>query len=723
MRKNENTLVKNASYLMVAALVSKIIGMLYKSPLSTILGNNSYALFQYAQNVYFLLLMISSFSIPQAVSKVISEKLTLRRYRDAQKVFHCALLYAVIAGGLVSLVCVFGASLLVPDSMANARLALQMLAPTIFLSGILGVYRGYFQAHRNMVPTSLSQIIEQIMVAIVALVMANYMINRYANEGEEVMRRMGAAGATMGTGAGVLAALLFMVFIYALNRGTIHAMVARDHRSLDESTGLVMQELLMIIMPIVLGACVYNVDGFINSYMYSGISGAKGLGSGTIELLYAEYGYYGTLINIPLTLAGTAPMSMIPEVAAHYVKKDMKGTHAKIDRTTWISMLISIPSAAGLAVLAGPITRLIFPGTNGVSSQLLLLGAITIILNGNSNISNGVLQGIGKPRIPLYHSLIALGVDVVVAALLLTFTDLGVYTIVIAIIAYSVIMCLLNDFSMKKYLGYKNPWKYAYLSPLLASVPMALTAGGIYYLLYFLTHRNFISLVPALILAILVYFVFYLMIANPSDEDFDLMPGGSYARRLAHMLPVIRVREKDRDNTDEPEAETEDQPTGYPSGQAGRNESRSMSLEDFADHYVQSIMKQEEKGVRPAVKPVVNPAVVHHETTGKNMPSFLTNVKAPYISNPESQAAEGNSRQPSPSAAKEEPVPPSSAALKEEPVPPSSAAPREESVQPSPDTQKEESAQPAQEAAEGKSDQQAVPPQKTDMPDKNETSK
>ena len=122
-KKNDNTLVKNASFLMIAALISKIIGMLYKSPLSTTLGSQSFALFQFAQNVYFILLMIASFSIPQAVSKIMAEKIAFHRYKDAQKVFYGALIYAAVAGGIVALICVFGAGILVPDSMANARLA------------------------------------------------------------------------------------------------------------------------------------------------------------------------------------------------------------------------------------------------------------------------------------------------------------------------------------------------------------------------------------------------------------------------------------------------------------------------------------------------------------------------------------------------------------------------------------------------------------------------
>ena len=534
--KNDNTLVKNASFLMVAALVSKIIGMLYKSPLSSTLGSESYALFQYAQNAYFILLMIASFSIPQAVSKIMAEKLVFERYRDAQKVFHCALIYAVAAGGAVALFCVFGAKILVPDDMAGARLALQMLAPTIFLSGILCVFRGYFQAYRNMMPTSISQIVEQIFVATFALLMSSLMIGHFAGSSEEVIQKWGAAGATMGTGAGVTAALIFMLLVYLINKKGINARLKRDRVSLNENTADVMKNIVLIIMPIILSAFIYNVNGYINSYMYSDIMGGKGMDPGLLKQLYAEYGYFMTIINIPLTLASTAPTSMIPEVSAHYAEHNIPMANSKIDRATWLSMIISIPAAIGLAVLSGPVVRLLFPVTNGVGGWLLVLGAITIILNGNSNISNGVLQGIGKPRLPMIHAAIALVVDIISMAILLYFTDLGVYTIVIAMIIYAVVMCLLNERSMKKYMGYKNPWRSAYLYPLLASVPMALVAGGVYYGLYALIHSNFISLCVAVLLAVLVYLAAYLKFSKPSEEELRMIPGGSYLVRIARKL-------------------------------------------------------------------------------------------------------------------------------------------------------------------------------------------
>lgn len=538
-KKNDNTLVKNASFLMIAALISKIIGMLYKSPLSTTLGSQSFALFQYAQNAYFILLMIASFSIPQAVSKIMAEKIAFKRYRDAQKVFYCALLYAAIAGGIVALFCLFGASVMVPDKMAGARLALQMLAPTIFLSGILGVFRGYFQAYRNMMPTSLSQIIEQIFVAVFALLMSSLMISSHSGKGEKIIESWGAAGATMGTGAGVLAALLFMIFVYGINRKVVRRKIRGDRVSVNESTSQVMKTIILIVMPIIFSAFIYNVNGYINSYMYTDILGKRGMDETVLQTLYAEYGYFMTLINIPLTLASTAPTSMIPEVSAHYAMHDRKGANEKIDRATWISMIISIPAAVGLAVLSGPVTRLIFGETNGVAAKLLIIGGITIILNGNSNISNGVLQGIGKPNIPMIHAAIALGADVIVMALLLLLTDLGVYAIVLSMVVYAVVMCLLNERAMKKYMRHKNPWKKVYLYPLVASIPMGLVAGGVYYGLYLLVPSNFLCLCVSVVLAVIVYFGVYFFVSRPSKEELFMMPGGSILYRVAGKMNLI----------------------------------------------------------------------------------------------------------------------------------------------------------------------------------------
>lgn len=539
-KENNNTLVKNATFLMVAALISKIIGMLYKSPLTTLIGRESFACFQFAQNAYFILLMIASFSIPQAVSKIMSERIAFKRYRDAQRVFKGALLYAVIAGGIAALVCIFGASILVPDNMANARLALQMLAPTIFVSGILGVFRGYFQAYRNMLPTSISQILEQIAVATVALLASGFMVHHFANAGEDTLQRWSAAGATMGTGAGVCTAFLFMLFVYRVNHKTIAKKIKNDRVSVNESYRSIMKIILLIAAPIILSAFIYNVNGYINGVMYTSILGWKGVSNSLVKQNYAEYGFFMTLINIPLTLASTAPTSMMPEVSAQYAIGDLEETKRKIDQATWIAMLISIPASVGLAVLAQPVTRLIFPSTEGVAGQLMVIGVITVILNSTSNISNGVLQAIGKANIPMINAAISLGVDIVFLALVLVFTNMGIYAVVLAMVVYALVMCVLNDRALKKYLGYKNPWRSAYFVPILASIPMGIVAVAVYKLVYAVIGSNFISLIPSIVLAIVVYFVEYLVVAKPKKEDLAALPGGTRLAQVAQKLKILK---------------------------------------------------------------------------------------------------------------------------------------------------------------------------------------
>ena len=129
---------------MVAGILVRIIGVLYRSPVTSIIGDEGNGYYGIAYNLYSMVLLISSYSIPMAVSKVVSGKLALKQYKEAHKVFRCALVYVLIVGAAASLFTFLGASVLVPDSQQKAIPVLQVLAPAIFLSGFLGVLRGYF---------------------------------------------------------------------------------------------------------------------------------------------------------------------------------------------------------------------------------------------------------------------------------------------------------------------------------------------------------------------------------------------------------------------------------------------------------------------------------------------------------------------------------------------------------------------------------------------------
>ena len=184
-------------------------------------------------------------------------------------------------------------------------------------------------------------------------------------------------------------------------------------------------------------------------------------------------------------------------------------------------------------MLAQPIVLLLFGGTNGVAGKLLMLGSFTILLNGMSNISNGVLQGIGKPKIPMITAAVALVVDVIVVVALLMFTDLGIYALLVAMIVYAIVVCVMNDFFMKKYLDYRNPWKTAYVSPIIASVVMGVVAAGVYYGLHAIVPSNIICLGVSIILAAAAYFLVYVMVDKSAAERLLRIPGGTYLVRIA----------------------------------------------------------------------------------------------------------------------------------------------------------------------------------------------
>lgn len=535
----KNNLVKNASFLMIAAMISKIIGLLYKSPLSSIVGNVGMGYVSIAQNAYMILLMIASFSIPQAVSKLISERIAFRDYKNAQRIFRGSMIYAVVVGGIVALFCLFGASFIIPSDMADATLALQILAPTIFLSGILGVYRGYFQAFGNMMPTSISQILEQIINAIVSIVAAWLFIDLISNGKKAGIAKWGAAGSTVGTGAGVLVAFLFMLLVYGINRRGIRRRIESDKVHKAQPYKQIFKTIILIVSPIILSAFVFNVNTYLNSVLFAKMQGMHNVDSKTISTLYAEYSsYFMSIINIPLTLTSAAPTSMIPEISALYAQRNFGETRGRINQTMQLSMFIAAPCAVGLAVLAHPIVSLLFPVSTGVAGDLLVVGAFSILLTGISNISNGVLQGIGKPNIPLITAAVALGVDIVAVVLMLRFTNLGVYSLLIATVLYSLAVCVMNDIFMKKYLQYKNPWLDAYLKPVVASIPMGVVAWGIYHGLYLILPVNIICLIVAIPLAAMVYVIGYIFIAKVPEEQIRAFPCGALLVKVGRVLRI-----------------------------------------------------------------------------------------------------------------------------------------------------------------------------------------
>lgn len=536
-----NVLVKNASFLMMATLISRVIGLLYRSPLNAILGNVGLGYYGYANNVYVILLLISSYSIPMAVSKVISERLALKQYRNAQKVFYGALLYAAAVGGAAALVAFFLGKYLLPTNQQEALLALRMLAPTIFLSAILGVMRGFFQAHSTMMPTSISQVLEQIANAIVSVGAAWLLIESFGTD-EKSRAIYGAAGGTLGTGAGVLVGLLFMCFVYYVNRKTLKRKIASDRHTQEESLGNVMKIIFLMVTPIIFNTFVYNASGYLDSKIFSDILNMKKVAAETVSSQWGEYSNsYLTLINIPLALSSATSSAMMPEIASRYITKQFDSANKKINEGIQLTMFLCIPAAVGLAVLGFPIVGILFPRSTDLSGHLLMAGSVTVVFSALSTITNGVLQAIGQPKLPLRNSAISLALNVItVAVCAYFFPQMGVFSVLLASLVFAVCMCFLNAMSLRKYLGHKNDFINGYGKPFLAAAGMGVTAWIVYYGLYLLIPVRILCLGVAMVCALVVYLILYVIITKTTAEQMRKFPMGNYIVKVLRMIWVFR---------------------------------------------------------------------------------------------------------------------------------------------------------------------------------------
>lgn len=539
MSKN-NVLVKNASFLMMATLISRIIGLLYRSPLNAILGNVGLGYYGYASSVYVILLLISSYSIPMAVSKVISERLALKQFRNAQKVFYGALIYAVTVGGAAALAAFFLGKYLLPYNQQEALLALRMLAPTIFLSAILGVMRGFFQAHNTMLPTSVSQILEQIANAIVSVGAAWLLIKSFGTD-EKTSAIYGAAGGTIGTGAGVLVGLVFMLLVYLYNRKTIRKQIESDKHTEEISYMSAMKIIFLMVTPIIFNTFVYNASSYLDSKIFSDILAWKGVEAAVVSGQWGEYSNsYITLINIPMALSSATSSAMMPEIASLFITRNYKDANQKINEGISLTMFLCIPAAVGLAVLAFPIVGILFPKSTALSGQLLVVGAVSVIFSALSTITNGVLQAIGQAKIPLRNSFISLVVNVIIVAACAAFVpQMGVFSVLIASIGFAACICILNAVSLRKYLGHKNDFINSYGKPLLAAAGMGVVAWCTYYGLHLVVPTRILCLGIAVILAVITYLILYVMVTKTTPEQMRKLPMGNYMVKILRMIHVF----------------------------------------------------------------------------------------------------------------------------------------------------------------------------------------
>lgn len=549
-KENQNSFIMQAGILAAAGIITRIIGLLYRSPLHSVIGNEGMGMYNSAYNFYQIILLVSSFSIPSAMSRVIAPKLALKEYRNAHRIFLGAMAYVLVVGAVASLFLFFGAGLFVGEETIPV---LRIFAPTIFVYGMLGVLRGYFQAHKTMVQTSVSQILEQIANAVVSVSAAYFLIKNVMGTlempGDEVGRTLravnGAMGSATGTGAGVLVGLLFMAAIYGLNRKMLHRRIAHDKHKQVDSYGTIFKTITSVVTPFILSTAVYQLSGAVNNKIYTSYyPEIKGIASSFINTNWGIFGNALTISNIPVAFANAMGAAMLPSVSQLVAAGDESGTRQKIGVAVKSTMIISIPCAVGLFVLAKPVTALLFHNNTAeeleLGARVLMMLALSVVFYALSTLNSSILQGLGKMNVPIINAAVALVIQTITAVGLLFFMDMNLYSIAVANTVYSGVMCILNQRAVRKAIGYKQEVARTFAIPALAAVFMGAAAWAVYEGLLLVTESMTVSVIPAILIAVVIYFVMLILLRGMTEQELKGFPKGYLLVKVAKKCKLMK---------------------------------------------------------------------------------------------------------------------------------------------------------------------------------------
>ena len=548
-KKDSNFLVQG-SILAAASIISRIIGLVYRLPMTDIIGDTGNNYYSCAFEIYNIMLIISSYSLPLAVSKLVSAALAKKRSKQAYQILKGSLLFAILAGAAVALIVYFGAEFFTSALQTPLSVfALKILAPVLIVVAILGVLRGFFQGLGTMMPSAVSQIIEQIVNAIVS-VWAAYVLFQYGSKIGEVLgdpekygAAYGAAGGTLGTNLGAVSALLFLLFVFFVYMRVFKRRMKKERNVQVDGFWYTMHILIITIIPVLLSSTIYNISGIIDQGLFKNIAVLQGYSVDQIDVWWGVFsGKYKVLINVPISIASAMAASSVPALSASYSAGDQDGVCRQINAAIRFIMVIAMPCCVGLAVLAKPIFMLLFPGTMetlDLATSMMVVGAIAVVFYSISTLSNGLLQGIDRLKVPVKNAAIALVAHVIVLIGLMLFFRINIYAVVIANAFFAFLVCVLNSISIARHTGYRQEIKKTFIIPIICSGIMGVITYFAYNGLYTLCKNNIISLVIAFLLAVVAYAITLLLFKGLSESEIRRFPKGYLIVKIAKKLHLL----------------------------------------------------------------------------------------------------------------------------------------------------------------------------------------
>ncbi len=538
--EKKQSVLNGAMMLMFAVLMVKVIGLLFKIPLTDMIGAAGRGYFNSAYEIYTPIFAISMAGLPVAVSRMVAENIALGNYREPRmirKVSQRLFIIVGITGTLILLAAAYPYARFV----ANIRSlpAVLCVAPSIFFCCYMSTYRGYYEGLRNMTPTAISQVVEALGKLVVGLVLAKLVtktgMSQYESgmlasgnisatvfgnevtslaEANSVITPWAAAGAVMGVTIGSVAAAVFLTIYYKVKGdGITRTQLVNSEKS--SPSDKLAKEMIKIAVPMVISALILNITNLVDTVtiqsrltsaiendsaavlqMHSAaINEAVRLSrinlSDSAEIVKYLWGSYGMALdfrNLIPNLTLQLGISALPALAAAWAIKDNKGTKSTIELVLRICMLIGLPAGFGMAALATPLLTLIYGrGSSSdaipvVAPIMVAYGIATALMAVSTPITN-MLQAIGRTDIPVKSVVVGAICKITCNFILVGNPNINVYGAVVGTILFYVVIVACNLTSLLRISKVKVNWSSIIVKPLICSALCGVTAFASYGLL------------------------------------------------------------------------------------------------------------------------------------------------------------------------------------------------------------------------------------------------
>ena len=546
-KTTKRSFMENVSIILIAQLMIKMLGMIYRMVITNIegFGDSGNGYYTAGFQIYTMLLAVSSVGIPNAIAKMVSERAALNDYRGAHYVFKSALkLFSVI--GLACTALLFFCSDFVAKTVMNmdgAQYTMRALSPSIFFVCVSSVIRGYFTGLQNMKATSNSQVLEQFFkcgLTILFVVLA-------IGQPPEIM----AAWANLATSVATVLSLTYLLIFYRNQKKGIWKQVRGSEKVQLPPLGKMMKSILMISIPISLGSIITAVNRIIDTATITrGIeaafsayipasAAAAAIINPTLEQLNDEavrlagmLSKSDVLINMPLALNIAFSTVLVPSISGAMAVGNKKEAAGKVNYSFLISILLILPCAIGLIALAQPIYMFIYRNASQ-GADLLQFSAIALVFTALNQTMSGSLQGLGKIYTPATGLLAGCIAKIILNIVLIRIPSINIYgavisSIVCQLVAFSISFTVLSgQLSLRLSLG-----KYV-LKPLLAGAVMGVCAYGFYHMGMQLLHSNILWLMASIVVAVIVYLLMVFLLRIMNADEITMLPFGN---KLAAVL-------------------------------------------------------------------------------------------------------------------------------------------------------------------------------------------